>query len=149
MSTGEVDEQVRLAIMRAFVDQERPPAPNELATAVDLPQAEVERSLGRLAGARLLVLAPGTPFIWMANPFSALPTTFEVLGGGKRWWGNCIWDGLGVLAAVGVDGEVCTSCPDCGDPLRLEVRGGRVGGDDAVVHFAIPAAHWWDDIGFN
>jgi hypothetical protein len=149
MSAAEADEQIRLAIMRVFVDQGRPPAPNELAAAVDLPQAEVERSLGRLADARLIVLAPGTPFIWMANPFSALPTTFEVLGGGKRWWGNCIWDGLGVLAAVGVEGEVRTSCPDCGEPLRLEVRGGEVGGDEAVVHFAIPAAHWWDDIGFN
>lgn len=143
------DEVVRLAIMRTFVDEARPPAPNELASTVGVSQADAEASLRRLADARLIVLAPGTPLVWMAHPFSALPTPFEVRSEDRRWWGNCVWDGLGILAAVGVDGEVRTSCPDCGEPLRLEVRDGEVGGDHAVVHYAIPAAHWWDDIGFN
>ncbi len=147
------DDAVRLAIMRMFVDEARPPAPNELASIVGMPQADAEASLHRLADARMIVLAPGTPFVWMAHPFSALPTSFEVRSGDRRWWGNCIWDSLGILAAVGVDGEVRTSCPDCGEPLRLEVRDGEVAadpaGERAVVHFAIPAAHWWDDIGFN
>lgn len=141
------DDAVRLAIMRKFVDEARPPAPNELASIVGIPQAAVEASLRRLHDARVIVLAPGTPLVWMANPFSALPTPFEVRSGDRRWWGNCIWDALGVLTTVGMDGEVRTSCPDCGEPLRLEVRDGEIGGDAAVVHYATPAAQWWDDIG--
>lgn len=141
------DEAVRLAIMRMFVDEARPPAPNELASIVGMTQAEAEASLRRLADAHVIVLAPGTPLVWMANPFSALPTPFEVRSGDRRWWGNCIWDALGVLATIGLDGEVRTSCPDCGEPLRLEVRDGEIGGDAAVVHYSTPAAQWWDDIG--
>jgi hypothetical protein len=141
------DDTVRLAIMRMFVDEARPPAQNELASMVAMPQADVEASLRRLADAHVIVLAPGTPLVWMANPFSALPTPFEVRSRDRRWWGNCIWDSLGVLAAIGTDGEVCTSCPDCGEPLRLEVRDGEIGGDAGVVHYATPAAQWWDDIG--
>jgi hypothetical protein len=141
------DDAVRLAIMRKFVDESRPPAPNELASMVGMPQAGVEASLRRLADAHVIVLAPGTPLVWMANPFSALPTPFEVRSGNQRWWGNCIWDALGILATTGTDGEVRTSCPDCGEPLRLEVRDGGIGGDAGVVHYATPAAQWWDDIG--
>jgi len=142
-----IDDAVRLAVMRMFVDEARPPAPNELASIVGMTQAEAEASLRRLADAHVIVLAPGTPLVWMANPFSAIPTPFEVWSGHRRWWGNCIWDALGVLATIGTDGEVRTACPDCGEPLRVEVRGNEIGGDPAVVHYATPAAQWWDDIG--
>jgi hypothetical protein len=142
-----IDDVVRLAIMRMFVDEGRPPAPNELASMVEMQQAGVEASLRRLTDAHVIALAPGTPLVWMANPFSALPTPFEVRSGDRRWWGNCIWDALGGLAMIGTDGEVRTSCPDCGEPLLLEVRGGEIGGDAGVVHYATPAAQWWDDIG--
>ena len=109
-------------------------------------QIEVEAALHRLADARELVLAQGTPYVWMANPFSAIPTPFRVEAGERRWWGNCIWDALGILAAVGMDGRVSTACPDCGDPLEAHVDGGAACGD-GIVHYAIPAMHWWDDIG--
>jgi hypothetical protein len=60
-----------------------------------------------------------------------------------------VWDGFGVLAMVGADGVVSASCPDCGEPLELRVRGGELEPVDAVVHFAVPAARWWDNIGFT
>ena len=105
------------------------------------------RSLRRLAADRLLVLAPGTPYVWMANPLSAIPTPFGVEAGGRSYFGNCIWDALGVLAMVGDAGTVRTWCPCCGERLAVEVAGDRLVDGEGVVHFERPAARWWEDIG--
>jgi len=142
-----LDRDVRLAIMRGFVEDGRPPAPDELARSLDVAQIDAEAALRHLAEAHLVVLAPGTPYVWMANPFSAIPTSYRVQSGGRRWFGNCIWDALGILAAVGVDGRISTTCPDCGEPLELRTEGERISGDEAIVHYALPAARWWEDIG--
>src|ERR671918_800914 len=69
-----VDGRVRVEIYRFFVERGRPPVPAELAESLEMDQAAVEDSLKRLAEGHVLVLAPGTPYIWMANPLSALPT---------------------------------------------------------------------------
>jgi Alkylmercury lyase len=143
------DTAVRLEVYRFFIDRGRPPVPAEIAEAVGTDQASVEDSLRRLAEGHVLVLAPGTPYIWMANPFSAIPTPFSVEANGRTWFGNCIWDGLGIVAMVGGNGSVKTWCPDCGERLTVSVRDHESSSGEGVVHFAIPAARWWDDIGFN
>lgn len=149
-ASRDLDAEVRLAVLRGFVDNGNAPSPDELAARLGVGQIDVERSLHRLHDAHVLVLAPGTPYVWMANPFSAIPTPFVVTSGDDRWWGNCVWDALGILAAVDRDGVVRTRCPDCGEPLELEVRDGELAaGAETVVHFAVPASSWWDDIGFN
>ena len=112
--------------------------------------AEVEAAFRRLHDAHVLVLAPGTPYIWMANPLSALPTPYRVTLDAKTFWGNCIWDALGVVAMLGGTGSVSGRCPDCGDTLNVAVQDRDVVATrDYIVHFAVPAARWWDDIGFN
>lgn len=143
------DRQVQLQVYRHFVDAGHPPVPAEIAQALGSSPVDVEAALRRLAEQRVLVLAPGTPYVWMANPLSAIPTPFRVEAGGRRWWGNCIWDALGVVAMLGRDGQVSTWCPDCGEPLVVPVEAGSVPESSEVVHFAVPAAHWWDDLGFN
>ncbi len=60
----------------------------------------------------------------------------------------CVWDALGVIAMIGHDGTVDTSCPDCGEALSLSVRAGRLDPAEGLVHFTVPAAHWWDDMVF-
>jgi hypothetical protein len=50
---------------------------------------------------------------------------------------------------LGVEGTVTTSCPDCGDPLELRVEGGALQPAEAVAHFSVPAARWWEDIGYT
>ena len=107
------------------------------------------QALGRLSASRVLVLQPGSGEVLMANPFSAVPTPFLVEAGPRRWWGNCIWDALGIPAMVGTDARLLTSCPDCGESISLEICEGAVGAAQAVAHFVVPVAHWWDDIVFT
>ena len=143
-----LDRDVRLAVYRKFVDEARPPTPPEIAVELGVATLDVEASLRRLADGHELVLAPGTPYVWMANPFSAIPTPFEVEVGNRLYFGNCIWDALGISACLHADAHIRTYCPDCSEPLSLDVRDGKLGSlAEGVIHFAVPAAHWWDDIG--
>lgn len=144
-----LDTAVRLEVYRFFIDQGRPPVPAEVAETLAADHASVEDSLRRLAQAHVLVLAPGSPYIWMANPLSAIPTPFQVEVGGRRFFGNCIWDALGVVAMLGGTGTVTTWCPDCREQMSVTVTENRLASGDGIVHFAVPAAHWWDDIGFT
>jgi Alkylmercury lyase len=148
VTTNAFDRAVRLAVYRTIVAGGVPPTSQELAAELDVPTADVDASLQRLADAHALVLQPGTTSIWMAAPFSAIPTPFDVSVGDRRYFANCVWDALGIPACLQADARIDSSCPDCAEPLRLEVRDGALrepaGG---VLHFAIPAARWWEDIG--
>lgn len=147
---NDVDNRVRLHIYERFVDDGRPPSATETAEALGIAANEAEVAYRRLEKARVIVLAPGTRNVWMASPLSAVPTRFRVVADdGRSWWGNCVWDGLGVLAMVGADGVVDTSCPDCGTEIELRVEDGELQPVDAVIHFAVPAARWWENIGFT
>lgn len=145
---GSFDRTVRLAVYRKVVEDGRPPTPDDLAAELGVAITDVRSSLGRLADAHALVLQPGTSSIWMAAPFSAVATPFDVAVGDRHYFANCIWDALGIPACLHVDARIDSSCPDCAEPLRLEVRDGALQEPaDGVLHFAIPAARWWEDIG--
>jgi Alkylmercury lyase len=147
--TAAADNRVRLHLYERFVADGRPPSPEETAAALGVAPEEAEAAYSRLEQAHVVVLAPGTTNVWMANPLSAYPTPFRVETGRGAYWGNCIWDALGIPAMLGVDGDVRTSCPDCGEPLVLRVRGGLLEPTDVVCHFAVPAARWWENIGYT
>lgn len=150
MSQIEVsDPQVRTAVYDFFISEGRAPVASELAAILGTVPIVVEEAFGRLHDAHQLVLAPGTPYIWMANPFSALPTPYRVTVGERGFWGNCIWDSLGIVAMFGGTGTVSTRCPDCGESLSVDIADSELLTPGHLVHFAVPAAHWWDDIGFN
>jgi hypothetical protein len=115
-----------------------------------LAEDEVADAYRRLHDAHALVLHPGSTTIRMLNPFSAVETPHRVEAGGRSWFANCAWDALGIPAALHADGVVESACPDCGEQVELEVRGGGlVRGADLLVHFVVPARHWWDDIAFT
>jgi hypothetical protein len=97
----------------------------------------------------MLVLQRDSGEVLMANPFSAVPTPFVVTIGERSWWGNCIWDAMGIAAMVGADAELDASCGCCGTSMKLQIPRGCRDEDSRVAHFAIPAAHWWDDIVYN
>ena len=125
------------------------PSAEEVAEAAGLARTEVAEGWRRLHDAHALVLERDTAAIRMANPFSAVPTPYRVEAAGRSWYGNCAWDALGICAALHVDGRVETSCPDCGEPIAVEVRGEKPDDESLLFHCLVPAAHWWDDIVFT
>ena len=148
--TSAIDNDVRLHIYRSFLANGAPPTVAETARALSMTADDAGAAFQRLADGRVIVLEPGTQRIRMAAPLSAVPTRYRVKPeGGREYFANCVWDAMGLFAMLGEDGEVNTSCPDCGEPLTLQVRDHTLVASDAVVHFAVPAADWWKDIVFT
>jgi Alkylmercury lyase len=144
----ERDLHVRNLTYAAFVELGRAPTADEIAATAGLDRVETEESWRRLHGAHALVLDDDGA-IRMANPFSAVPTPYRVHAAGRSWYGNCAWDAFGICAALHADGEIETSCLDCGEPIAVRVRSRRPDDESLVFHCLVPAAHWWDDIVFT
>lgn len=142
-------QDVRRYLFRQTADTAVVPQAPEIARALGRGEADIRAALHQLAAGRVLILAPNDGKIWAANPFCAVPSGFRVNAMGKRYWAICAWDALGIAAALHSDATITAPCGDCSTPLTLEIREGAVRGDRAVVHFAIPARHWWDNIGFT
>jgi hypothetical protein len=132
-----------------LVELGRAPSPDEVAVAAGTGREDVVAGWRRLHGEHALVLDPTGEALLMANPFSAVPTPHRVHADGRGWYANCAWDAFGICAALGSDGHVETSCPDCGQALAVEVRDGRPDDESLVFHCLVPAARWWDDIVFT
>lgn len=145
----EADLALRNATYRLFVENGRAPTSAEVAGAVERPEADVRAGWRRLHDGHALVLDPSLTEIRMANPFSAVPTSFRVQAAGRSWFANCAWDAFGIGAALHVDSTIETTCADCGEALPIAVRDGRPGRDDLVFHVLVPAAQWWADIGYT
>jgi Alkylmercury lyase len=141
--------EVRNLTYRMFVELGRAPSTEEVAGAADIPGFEVEAAWRALHRAHALVLNPATDEIRMANPFSAVPTAYRVHAAGRSWYGNCAWDAIGICAALGTDGRVETSCPDCGETILFDVRDRRPDDGRLLFHCLVPASQWWDDIVFS
>jgi hypothetical protein len=122
----------------------------QTAAELGLGEHETLTAFRRLHAGRAFVLQPAGDELWMLHPFSAVETPHRVETGGRTWFANCAWDALGIPAALNADGRVDSVCADCGEPVELEVREGELTrGADLLVHFLVPAAHWWDHIGFT
>ena len=145
----EFDFRVRRYVYDVTLERGYPPALAETAVAFGVPIADVRGAFQRLAAGRVLVLQPDTGEILMANPFSAVPTPFVVEIEGYSCFGNCIWDSLGIAAMTGQDVRIKTACGDCGTAMEVTVANGGLQHTEGLVHFAIPALHWWDDIVYN
>lgn len=143
---NEFDHSVQAHVYSMIVETTRPPGAEEIAEALGFGASEVQDALQRLADQRILVLQPGTFNIRMAEPFAGVATPFRVRVGEKVYFANCIWDSLGVAAALDTDAEVSTACGDCGDPMKITVDNGAPIPTPCVIHYGVPAAHWWDDV---
>lgn len=143
------DLELRNRTYGLFVHLGRAPTSDEVAEDLDRSREDVRAGWRSLHEEHALVLEPSTGEIRMANPFSAIPTAFRVQAGGRWWYGNCAWDAFGIPAALHVDGHVETSCPDCAEPIAVEVLDRRPSDEGLVFHCLVPAGHWWDDIVFT
>jgi hypothetical protein len=144
-----IDIEVRGRIYDEPMNGRTIPRKAEIADALRLPVRQIQESLQRLADAHMIVLQPETGEVLMANPFSAVPTPFAVRSENDAWYANCIWDSMGIAAMVHTSVSLESSCGCCGEQIRLRIPDECRSDDERVAHFAIPAAHWWDDIVFN
>ena len=145
----QVDIALRNATYRGFVELGRAPTAAELSRTIDLDAAAVIAGWHRLHDDHVLVLNRATDELRMVNPFSAVPTAHKVFARGRCWYANCAWDAFGIGAALHADSRIETSCPDCGESLRIEVRDKKPDRVDLLFHCLVSADRWWDDIAFT
>ncbi|HWG55804.1 MAG TPA: organomercurial lyase [Gaiellaceae bacterium] len=145
----ERDLELRNLTYGLFVELGRAPSAQEVGERAGASRDEVEASWRRLHDAHALVLNPATLELRMANPFSAVPTAYRVHAGDRWWYANCAWDAFGICAALHSDGRIETSCPDCGEPIAVEVRDERPDDPSLLFHCLVPAERWWADIVFT
>ena len=142
------DVELRNTTYRLFVEYGRAPSAGEVASDAGMSEASVLRGWRSLHDAHALVLdAAGE--IRMANPFAAQPTPCRVEAGGRPWFATCAWDAFGIGAALRVDSTIIAECADCHTTLQIDVRDGRPDDENVLFHVLVPAASWWNDIGYT
>ena len=141
------ERAVRLFIYRHFIETANAPDLATIARATTIADHDVAAALRKLADQHAIVLAPASVSVWMAHPFSAVPTPYPVDAGGRTYWANCAWDAAGLLSLIG-DGETQTLCADCGQPAGFGVQDGALVGD-GVVHFAVPPRRFWENVAYT
>jgi hypothetical protein len=121
---------LRRRIFEAFAQTGEPPA------------LEAGDTLRSLADQHAVVLDEDGAIV-MAHPFAGHREGARVESGGRTWWGNCAWDGLGIVAALDLRDATVEA-----NGVTVRVRDGHVI-DDAVFHVTVPARDWWADIGYT
>jgi hypothetical protein len=144
------DQSIRLKVYEHFVEKGHSPAAADVAAALGADEMDVRAAFRRLHEGRALVLRPHDDSrILVAHPFSTLPTPFWVETNKGGWWGFCIWDSLAIAAMIPGETRIETRSGAAGEPLELVVRqDGTLSDPFLVIHLAVPALHWWDDISF-
>ena len=149
MKQSSVDQRVRLTVYRHIVDTGTAPTTANLIDILGVSLEEINSSLHRLNSNHALVLHPDTNQIWMAHPFSAVPTPYPVKTSEITYYANCAWDALGIPALLKVDSITETTCIDCQENLTIGISGNDLIGSHYVIHFAVPPRHFYDDVGFT
>jgi Alkylmercury lyase len=147
-ASDSLDARLRRYIYQHFIHNMRAPQIAELSDKFPVGRRAIRSSLGRLAASHAILTAENGE-IWRAAPFSAVPTAFPVRAGRRLWWANCIWDALGIPAMLGRDARIEAACGCCNDPMTVRVTEGRLVGPKGIIHVAVPARHWYDDVAFT
>jgi hypothetical protein len=142
------DARIRHAIYKTFAEGGVPLSAT-LSRQLQLPIDEIRSGMERLHAQHAIVLEARSREVSMALPFSSVATPFKVEGGGRSWFANCAWDAFGLPVLVGVDAVITTICLDCDGPIVYRVEDGQIADAHGVVHFVVPAAKWWDNIGYT
>ncbi len=146
---SDFDRDVRLMVYRHFADTGRALAVKDVTAKLQKPKAGVEDSYRRLESVHAWALAPATANIWMAFPFSAIPTPYLVEAAGRRYWANCAWEAVSLPALLKLNSQISTRCADCGSPITLTTQGGSLSAASGVIHFAVPPRRFWENVAFT
>jgi hypothetical protein len=139
------DARLSQHVYRHFIQAGKAPTVAQMASALSVPLRKLKAGLQRIAQSHAFVLQESGE-LWRAAPFSAVPTAFPVQVGKRSWWANCIWDALGIPAMLHQDARIHASCGCCNSEMVLSVNKGRLNGPKGLIHIAVPARHWYEDI---
>lgn len=140
------DQDLRGVLARAIARRGHAPALAELAEEAGLSLAEAGASLRRLHSAHALLLHPHRCEPWVVHPFALSPGSCWVETGGRGYWANCLYCGLGIAAALDSDAHITTRLGGEGRTANYRVEGGRLLDSGGVFHLPIPARFWWDNV---
>jgi DNA-binding GntR family transcriptional regulator len=144
-----LDNRLRRLVYDTVRERGAPPSVAELSTRTAESQSAVRAALVRLAAARMFVLQPTSGEVLMAPPFSAVPTPFLVRTSLHESYANCAWDALGVPVTLAEPAQIVSACGCCGDAMTLQTDGTTTPRENGVIHFAVPARRWWEDLVFT
>lgn len=145
---SETDRTTRWMIYQHFVQSGEAPPLDRLARLVQADEASVTDSLTRLAADHQVVLNEDGS-IQMAAPFAGFESGVRVESRGETYHAPCAWDALGIAALLGGDAVIEAEPMVKGGMIRLEMKGGELLPTTTRIHFVVPAAQFWDDIGFT
>jgi len=140
-----MEDRVHHHVLESFVRRGYPSSVSEIATALEVTEAQVAEAMRRLHDGHGLVLHPDSLDVWIAHPFSASPTAVWVAEGSSGWWAPCMWCALGIAGLAAPDATIHVRLGGEHEPADIRLRNGVVA-SDLVVHFAIPPRDAWTNV---
>jgi hypothetical protein len=148
-TTLERSGDLRIFVYEHLVASGLPPTLEEIAKNFGTTAALARQELAGLKIGKTILVHPESGEIWMAGPFAAAKTDYQAVAGDRSWWANCAWDMLGIPMVLNAPVQVHTKCTDCGSPMTIDCDPSLAPTETAVVHFLVPARHWYEDIAFT
>lgn len=142
------DSKLRLFVYREMIRKGRAPLAAEMAKGLKTSVPKVRGGLQRLSESHAFMLQEHGE-LWRVAPFSAIPTAFPVRIDKGSWFGNCIWDALGIPAMLGKDAEIGAGCGCCNFDMPLTIKKRKLLQAEGVIHIAVPARDWYKDVVFT
>ena len=143
------DRTLRQFIYETIARTGRPPSHEAMAKHRGFSHDEVDAALVKLEEQHALALAPTTRNVWMAHPFSAVPTPFSVESDNTTHWANCAWDVVAIPPLLGLDARAEPRCAESGEPMPMAFRAGELVEGDGLIHFVVPPRRFWDNVGYT
>jgi hypothetical protein len=116
-------------VMRGLIDTGRAPHYAEVARALGLPVEDGRVLLREVMQAYPIGwLHPDTDYIASFPPLNNQPTQYRVtVWGEQRWFAQCGFEATSVTWLFpGETVRIAAPCLDCGDPVTVEMRDGRI-----------------------
>ena len=142
------DRRLRLFVYRQMIRTGACPSIAEMSKSLRVPARSIRAGLSRLSESHAFMKQENGE-LWRVAPFSAIPTAFPVTVGKRSWFGNCIWDALGIPAMLGKNAQIGASCGCCNLTMPIEVRDGKLRAGPGIIHIAVPAREWYKDVAFT
>jgi hypothetical protein len=133
-SLTDADQVVREAAFRRILATGRPWDPAS-ATDLGIDAASIRAAVDHLVEAGRARMDEQRR-VTAAAGLSTDPTPHHIRVGSDPRWTNCAYDALGILGALGTDGEVESRSPATAETIRVRFERGRPVGSYAVLFLA-------------